>query len=156
MIPDSPCHDHNGSECFMRMVEGHLVEVRYAWPAAGADQSQPLKIISQTTLTPGSVCFINGSCHSLSLCFLDSICSYLISSSLLVFLSVLCLSHHQIHWVCIRSVIRPPQRWRSHCIVTSPGTTPVKRGVNPTNQPNASKPISRTIRNVAKNHISSS
>lgn len=57
----SPCHDHNGSECFMRMVEGQLIEVRYQWPDPKADQSQPLHIVSQTTLQPGSVCFINDS-----------------------------------------------------------------------------------------------
>jgi len=54
----SPCHDHSGSECFMRMVEGTLTEVRYEWPEKG-QETKPLKPTKTTVLETGGVCFIN-------------------------------------------------------------------------------------------------
>jgi hypothetical protein len=44
----------------MRMITGHLVELRYASPKPGDDQAKPLTILSQTVLQPGTVCYING------------------------------------------------------------------------------------------------
>jgi len=32
----SPIHDHSDSPCFMRVLEGQVKEIRYAWPAEGS------------------------------------------------------------------------------------------------------------------------
>jgi len=56
----SPCHDHSGAECFMRMVDGDLQEIRYHWPKTG-EENKPMQVLSSTVLKAGQVVFINDS-----------------------------------------------------------------------------------------------
>jgi cysteine dioxygenase len=54
----SPVHDHAGSECFMKIIKGELVEHRYHMP----DPQQPdlpLRTMKSTSFKSGSVAFIN-------------------------------------------------------------------------------------------------
>lgn len=80
----SAIHDHADSHCFMKMLQGELCEVRYAWPKqksetelciknnnnniGGGDdgneeddiyQEEELKEISRSTLETDGVCYIN-------------------------------------------------------------------------------------------------
>lgn len=55
----SPVHDHDGSECFFRMIDGEVTEVSYEWP--DGDKSQPLKETCTTTVSAGEVSHVNDS-----------------------------------------------------------------------------------------------
>lgn len=48
----SPCHDHSGSECFMRLVQGQLSESRVQLPS---------KNVNTTQMKIGDVSYINDS-----------------------------------------------------------------------------------------------
>jgi len=54
----SAIHDHANSHCFMKMMQGELVEVRFAWPEDGQEK---MKEIGRTRLPLNSVCYINDS-----------------------------------------------------------------------------------------------
>jgi cysteine dioxygenase len=51
----SPCHDHSGSECFMRLIEGSLIELRFQPSAKGPT------LIGSEAMHPGITAFINDS-----------------------------------------------------------------------------------------------
>jgi cysteine dioxygenase len=36
----SSIHDHTDAHCFVKVLEGSLLETRFAWPKGGADQQQ--------------------------------------------------------------------------------------------------------------------
>jgi len=58
----SPVHDHSGSECFMRIVDGVLQEHRYAWPSdKQKNENAPLQMTCKTPMPAGCVAFINDS-----------------------------------------------------------------------------------------------
>jgi len=64
----SPVHDHSDSHCFMKSLEGTLVETRFAWPddsegsnLENVEKVKPLKEIGTTKLTLNDVCYINDS-----------------------------------------------------------------------------------------------
>jgi len=50
----SPIHDHAGSSCWVKVLQGRLQEQRF-------EESEPLKLKSVTTLGPQEVCYINDS-----------------------------------------------------------------------------------------------
>jgi len=54
----SPIHDHAGSECFMRIIEGEVVEIRCEMPK---EENKPLVVTQKTTLAAPCVAFINDS-----------------------------------------------------------------------------------------------
>lgn len=54
----SPVHDHAGSECFMRVIEGCVVEQQFAWAEKGKEHEH-LKMLKETATEPGQVLFIN-------------------------------------------------------------------------------------------------
>lgn len=59
----SSIHDHSGSHCFMKVLEGELVESRFAWPDESAlkgVQSQEMCLISDTLMKHDQVHYING------------------------------------------------------------------------------------------------
>jgi cysteine dioxygenase len=56
----SPVHDHNGSECFFRMIDGEITEVKYEYPDEDGEE-KPLKEKETVTVHPGEVSFINDS-----------------------------------------------------------------------------------------------
>lgn len=70
----SAVHDHADAHCFMKMLDGHLKEVRFAWPDNSCPQKDPatmqtppddgdaqvLRTIGTTVLEPNGVCYING------------------------------------------------------------------------------------------------
>lgn len=56
----SPAHDHPQSQCFMKIVDGALVETRYAWPKPG-EEGKPLEETGRVTGECGAVVFINDS-----------------------------------------------------------------------------------------------
>jgi len=55
----SAVHDHADAHCFMKMLQGSLSEVRFAWPEE--DQENDLKEISRKPLLLNDVCYINDS-----------------------------------------------------------------------------------------------
>ncbi|XP_019866077.1 cysteine dioxygenase type 1 [Aethina tumida] len=54
----SSIHDHANSHCFMKMLQGSLEEIRFAWPE---EKGQPLKEIGRTRMNLNDVCYINDS-----------------------------------------------------------------------------------------------
>ncbi|UJR27222.1 hypothetical protein I4U23_008518 [Adineta vaga] len=58
----SSIHNHANSHCFMKCIQGTLIETKYAWPKEGDEnQEEPMHIISQTELKDGMVAYINDS-----------------------------------------------------------------------------------------------
>ncbi|CAF1498989.1 unnamed protein product [Adineta steineri] len=58
----SSIHDHTNSHCFMKCIQGTLVETKYAWPKDGGENTEtPMEIISRTELKDGKVAYINDS-----------------------------------------------------------------------------------------------
>lgn len=53
----SAIHDHANSHCFMKMLQGSLTEVCFAWPQA---DNEEMKEIGRKELSLNSVCYING------------------------------------------------------------------------------------------------
>jgi len=54
----SAIHDHANSHCFMKMVQGTLEEVRFAWPEKAGEELQEIR---RTRLNLNEVCYINDS-----------------------------------------------------------------------------------------------
>lgn len=53
----SAIHDHANSHCFMKMLQGSLEEIRFAWPKHEGDE---LREIGRNRLLLNEVCYING------------------------------------------------------------------------------------------------
>ena len=56
-------HDHSGSHCFMKILDGELFESRFAWPEQNqlsGDQSQEMCCLSNTKMATDDVLYING------------------------------------------------------------------------------------------------
>lgn len=53
----SAIHDHADAHCFMKMLQGELQEIRFAWPTT---DGEPLQEISRSKLHLNEVCYING------------------------------------------------------------------------------------------------
>lgn len=67
----STIHDHADSHCFMKMLQGELVETRYSWPEDQStvldeqteQQQEPqdaLQVLGQRTMSLNDVAYING------------------------------------------------------------------------------------------------
>jgi cysteine dioxygenase len=54
----SSIHNHTNSHCFMKCLQGKLIETKYAWPIDG---EEPMHIISRRELKEGEVAYINDS-----------------------------------------------------------------------------------------------
>jgi len=54
----SAVHDHSDAHCFMKILQGSLSEVRFAWPK---DEDNSLQEISRHTLQSNEICYINDS-----------------------------------------------------------------------------------------------
>jgi cysteine dioxygenase len=54
----SSIHDHAGSHCFMKMLQGHLKETRYEWPDKG--QSDEMVSTGHIDLAKNEVTYISG------------------------------------------------------------------------------------------------
>ncbi|GMR56102.1 hypothetical protein PMAYCL1PPCAC_26297, partial [Pristionchus mayeri] len=58
----SNVHDHPGSQCFVKMLSGNLMETRFHFPAEGADRRmEPLEIMDQSTAKMDEVTHIDDS-----------------------------------------------------------------------------------------------
>ena len=61
----SSIHNHMNSHCFMKCIQGSLIETKYAWPEEQSNENdeddQPMKILSQRELKDGAVAYINDS-----------------------------------------------------------------------------------------------
>ena len=55
----SPIHDHGGSECWLRVIDGPLVEKFYELPESTDKPGCPLKLKFSKSCDSGGVCFIN-------------------------------------------------------------------------------------------------
>lgn len=53
----SAIHDHANSHCFMKMLQGSLEEIRFAWPEKTGEE---LKEIDRNRLNVNEVTYING------------------------------------------------------------------------------------------------
>lgn len=53
----SSIHDHADSHCFMKMLQGSLIETRFAWPQ---EKNEELKEISRKQLHLNELCYMNG------------------------------------------------------------------------------------------------
>ena len=56
----SPVHSHAGSECWLRVVQGHAREVKYAWPEEEEEEA-PLEVTFDEIHPAGEVTFIDDS-----------------------------------------------------------------------------------------------
>ena len=56
----SSIHNHTNSHCFMKCIQGKLIETKYAWPK-DETQDEPMEIIRRTELSDGQVAYINDS-----------------------------------------------------------------------------------------------
>lgn len=54
----SGIHDHANSHCFMKMLQGSLDEIKYAWPK---EEGQELEEIGKTRININDTCYINNS-----------------------------------------------------------------------------------------------
>ncbi|CAG9764437.1 unnamed protein product [Ceutorhynchus assimilis] len=66
----SGIHDHANSHCFMKMLQGSLEEIRFAWPEK---EESELGEIGRTRLNLNEVCYIN---DSLGLHRVENVSSY--------------------------------------------------------------------------------
>jgi cysteine dioxygenase len=59
----SSIHNHMNSHCFMKCIQGTLIETKYAWPKDDQNDNieHPMQMISQTELKDGKVAYINDS-----------------------------------------------------------------------------------------------
>lgn len=57
----SSIHDHANSHCFMRVMEGSLQEIQYAWPASSQSRGQPVTELNKRDLVTDEVTYINDS-----------------------------------------------------------------------------------------------
>ncbi|CAF3668550.1 unnamed protein product [Rotaria sp. Silwood1] len=55
----SSIHDHTNSHCFLKCLQGKLIETRYTWPTN--DKEESMHIINRTELIEGQVAYINDS-----------------------------------------------------------------------------------------------
>lgn len=55
----SSIHDHTNSHCFVKCLQGKIVETRYAWPTD--EQNEPMNVLSRNELAKGEVTYINDS-----------------------------------------------------------------------------------------------
>ena len=56
-------HDHAGSHCFMKVLDGELIEGRFAWPDEGAlagAKSQEMSRVMDTRMRLNDVVYIHG------------------------------------------------------------------------------------------------
>ncbi len=64
----SAVHDHADSHCFMKMLDGKLNEIRFAWPGSSSGgpssteggEAQELQVTGSSSLELNGVCYING------------------------------------------------------------------------------------------------
>ncbi|CAH1965880.1 unnamed protein product [Acanthoscelides obtectus] len=54
----SGIHDHQNSHCFMKMLQGSLQEIRFAWPEA---EGEEMKEVGRTIMKTNDICYINDS-----------------------------------------------------------------------------------------------
>ncbi|CAF0839330.1 unnamed protein product [Rotaria sordida] len=55
----SSIHDHTNSHCFLKCLQGTLIETRYAWPTF--EKTESMHIFNRVELTEGQVTYINDS-----------------------------------------------------------------------------------------------
>lgn len=80
----SAIHDHADSHCFMKMLQGELREIRYAWPQTDGKSNETnddnnnieykgseLTELSRAIMETNSVHYINGKCTFLNVFFLN-------------------------------------------------------------------------------------
>lgn len=56
-------HDHSGSHCFMKVLDGELIESRFAWPDENSIkgvEEQEMCRLSDTRMVENDVLYING------------------------------------------------------------------------------------------------
>ena len=58
--PVRSIHDHANSHCFMRVMDGSLQEVQYAWPDSSQSGNQPITELTTRDLLTDEVTYING------------------------------------------------------------------------------------------------
>lgn len=57
----SSIHDHNDAHCFMKCLDGELMETKYEWPEDHEEGNEKkMKEIERTSLKKNEVCYING------------------------------------------------------------------------------------------------
>ena len=55
-LRSSCIHDHTDAHCFMKMLDGSLLETQYDWPKG----SGPMHITKETSVAKDEVVYING------------------------------------------------------------------------------------------------
>lgn len=57
----SSIHDHSNSHCFMKCLDGELLETKYEWPGiVDGEEEQEMVEKCKTPLRKNEVCYING------------------------------------------------------------------------------------------------
>ncbi|CAF2070893.1 unnamed protein product [Rotaria magnacalcarata] len=55
----SSIHNHTDAHCFLKCLQGTLIETKYAWPTI--DEEKPMHILQRTEVHEGEVAYINDS-----------------------------------------------------------------------------------------------
>lgn len=58
----SSIHDHSNSHCFMKCLDGELLETKYEWPDS-SEEIQEMKERCKTVMKKNDVCYINGNVY---------------------------------------------------------------------------------------------
>jgi len=79
----SPIHNHSGSECFMKVLEGEIMETRYKPQEEELDGSPlcPLHVLCRRRVSAGEIAFIN---DALGLHKVDSLSSHAVTLHLYI------------------------------------------------------------------------
>ncbi|GAB6032019.1 Cysteine dioxygenase [Chamberlinius hualienensis] len=54
-------HDHSDSHCFMKVIQGELAEVQFAWPSSSEESETELRQLETNMLHLNNVAYINDS-----------------------------------------------------------------------------------------------
>ncbi|CAF0991162.1 unnamed protein product [Adineta ricciae] len=58
----SSIHNHTNSHCFMKCIQGSMIETKYAWPKEGSENEEDaMRVISRSELKEGMVAYIHDS-----------------------------------------------------------------------------------------------
>jgi len=80
----SPIHNHSGSECFMKVLEGEIVETRYKpqeEKVMDGSHMCPLRVLCRRCISPGEIAFIN---DTVGLHKVDSLSSHAVTLHLYI------------------------------------------------------------------------
>ena len=56
----SAIHDHQSSNCFVKVLDGQVTETMYHWPERGGEENEAMQVLKEFTVDLDQVTHING------------------------------------------------------------------------------------------------